>query len=430
MLVVPPGVKLWKTFPQRTGRGRTPPGQAAVGTSAKVRSVRVVVTGAAGFVGGHVAEALADAGHDVVAVDAPWRSASPEAARENWSALARTPGITREETDLAADDLSGLAEADVVVHLAGRPGVRSSWGAGRADVERDNVTATRRLLGACSAGRPRVVVASSSSVYGSAGGRPHTERDPLRPASPYAASKAEMERLTARAVRRGLPAVVLRFFSVYGPRQRPDMAFHRFIEAGLGGRPLPVFGDGSQSRAFTHVDDVVAATVAAATGDLPPGTVLNVGHPEHVPVRDAIAVLAALLGVRPEVRHHAAVPGEATRTWADSGRAAELLGWSARVGLAEGLADQIAWHRERERRRARGSEPIGASDGNGPRDRPKPGNRRARHRGPAPEPAERNACAGWREKDPATGEGIGDDGTATPGRRRETYSRGRAEEVS
>jgi nucleoside-diphosphate-sugar epimerase len=211
------------------------------------------------------------------------------------------------------------------------------------------VTATRRLLAACAAGRrsPRLVVASSSSVYGSAGGHPSTERDSLRPASPYADAKAEMERLTARAVRHGLPAVVLRFFSVYGPRQRPDMAFHRFIEAGLRGRPLPVLGDGSQSRAFTHVSDVVAATVAAATTELPPGTVLNVGHPEHVPVRETIEILAGLLGVRPSVRHHAAVPGDADRTWADPGEAARLLGWSASVGLAEGLADQVAWHRRR-----------------------------------------------------------------------------------
>jgi nucleoside-diphosphate-sugar epimerase len=316
-----------------------------------VRTVRVVVTGAAGFVGSHVAEAMACAGHEVVAVDALERSASPAAARANWSMLAGRTGITRTVTDLATGDLTPFAEADVVVHLAGRPGVRSSWGAGRADTERDNVTATRRLLAACEAPaeRPRVVVASSSSVYGSAGGRPHTERDPLRPASPYAASKAEVERLTARAAGRGLPAVVLRFFSVYGPRQRPDMAFHRFIDAGLRGRPLPVLGDGGQSRAFTHISDIVAATLAAATmpaeEGLPPGTVLNIGHPEHVPVREAIAVLAGLLGVRPRVRHHAAVAGDAARTWADSGEAARLLGWSAGVDLAEGLADQVAWHR-------------------------------------------------------------------------------------
>jgi nucleoside-diphosphate-sugar epimerase len=317
-----------------------------------VRCVRVVVTGAAGFIGSHVAETMSGLGHEVLAVDALPRAASPAAARANWAGLAGRTGVTRVETDLAAGDLAPLAEADVIVHLAGRPGVRSSWGEGQADSERDNVTATRRLLDACAAAprSPRVVVASSSSVYGSAGGRPSAERDPLRPASPYAAAKAEMERLTARAVRHGLPAVVLRFFSVYGPRQRPDMAFHRFIEAGLGGRPLPVLGDGSQSRAFTHVSDIVAATVAAATADLPPGTVLNAGHPEHVPVREAIEVLAGLLGVRPSVRHHAPVPGDAARTWADPGEAARLLGWSAKVGLAEGLADQVAWHRGRAER--------------------------------------------------------------------------------
>src|SRR3569833_449245 len=175
---------------------------------------------------------------------------------------------------------------------------------------------------------------------GPAGGRPHTERDPLRPASPYAASKAEMEHLTAQAVQHGLSASVLRYFSVYGPRQRPDMAFHRFIEAGLAGRPLPELGDGSQSRAFTHVEDIVAATVAASGTELPPGPVLNIGHHERVPVREAIEVLAGLLGVRPRVRHHDTVPGDAARAWAATGAAARLLGRSARPGQGAGRAGQ------------------------------------------------------------------------------------------
>ncbi len=314
--------------------------------------MRVVVTGAAGFIGSHVAEAMAGAGHEILAVDALERSCAPAQARANWAILAERPGITPIETDLADDDLTKLAEADVVVHLAGRPGVRSSFGSGRSDARRDNVTAARRLLDACGrptvARRPRVIVASSSSVYGSAGGRPHRENDELRPASPYAVTKAAMERLTMHAVRvRGLSAVVLRYFSVYGPRQRPDMAFHRFIEAGLGGRPLPVLGDGRQSRAFTHVADVVAATLAAASTDLPGGTVLNVAHPGHVPLHEAIDLLAGLLGVRPAVRNDAPAPGDVARTWGDTGKAADLLGWSARIGLAEGLADQIAWHRDR-----------------------------------------------------------------------------------
>ncbi|MBC6459406.1 NAD-dependent epimerase/dehydratase family protein [Actinomadura sp. HBU206391] len=326
-----------------------------------------MVTGAGGFIGGHVAEAMALAGHEVLAADALGRSATPAAARANLAALADHPGLTLVEADLAVDDLTRLAEADVVVHLAGRPGVRTSFGAGAAEVERDNVTATRRLLAACAerppGRRPRVVVASSSSVYGSAGDRPHREDDPLRPASPYAVSKAAVERLAAQAARGGVPTVVLRYFSVYGPRQRPDMAFHRFIDAALGGRPLPVLGDGGQSRAFTHISDIVTATLAAATAELgtaEPGTsdpatsdpaaatVINVGHAEPVQVRTAIALLADLLGVRPHVRHYERAPGDVSRTWADTERAARLLGWRARVGPAEGLADQIAWHRGRE----------------------------------------------------------------------------------
>ncbi|GAA0548064.1 NAD-dependent epimerase/dehydratase family protein [Actinomadura livida] len=310
--------------------------------------MRVVVTGAAGFVGSHVADAFAVAGHEVLAVDAPGRSLTPDLARRTWADLAARPGVVAAELDLAVDELGPVAAADVVVHLAGRPGVRDSWGARRA-VERDNVRATARLLAACmrrpAALRPKVVVASSSSVYGSAGRRPNREDDPLNPASPYAASKVEVERLAGAAARDGLRTVLLRYFSVYGPRQRPDMAFHRFVEAALSGRPLPVFGDGLRSRSFTHVRDVVSATLAAAAEDLPPGIAVNVGHHEPVTVRDAIAMLTGALGVPAEIRRETPVAGDATRTWADTARARRLLGWTAATDLAEGLADQIAWHR-------------------------------------------------------------------------------------
>lgn len=311
--------------------------------------MRVVVTGAAGFIGSHVVDAFSGAGHEVLAVDAPGRSLSPGVARRTWARVATRPGVVAAEIDLALDDLSAVSEADVVVHLAGRPGVRDSWGPGRALVERDNVAATRRLLAACVQRpprlRPKVVVASSSSVYGSAGPRPNREDDPLKPASPYAVSKAKAERLARTAAASGLRTVLLRYFSVYGPRQRPDMAFHRFVEAALDGRPLPVFGDGRSSRSFTHVRDVVAATLAAAAEDLAPGVAVNVGHAEHVAVRDAIAMLTGALGVPAQIRRETPVAGDATRTWADTARARELLGWTAATGLAEGLADQIAWHR-------------------------------------------------------------------------------------
>ncbi|MER7543117.1 NAD-dependent epimerase/dehydratase family protein [Spirillospora sp. NPDC127506] len=309
--------------------------------------MRVVVTGAAGFIGSHVVDALSGAGHEVLAVDAPSRSLTPQVARRTWAELQVRPGVVAADIDLAVDELDAVAAADVVVHLAGRPGVRDSWGPGRAVAERDNVTATRRLLAACMEARrrPKVVVASSSSVYGSAGRRPNREDDPLRPESPYAVSKAEVERLARLAAEAGLRTVLLRYFSVYGPRQRPDMAFHRFVEAALDGRPLPVFGDGLRSRSFTHVRDVVIATLAAAAEELPPGIAINVGHQEHVAVRDAVAMLTGALGVRAEIRRETPVAGDASRTWADIGRARRLLGWTPAIGLAEGLDDQIAWHR-------------------------------------------------------------------------------------
>jgi nucleoside-diphosphate-sugar epimerase len=192
------------------------------------------------------------------------------------------------------------------------------------------------------------VLASSSSVYGSAA-RPSVEDDGLDPRSPYAKSKAEAERLAQRAAAEGTPVVILRYFSVYGPRQRPDMAFHRFIEAALDGSPAPLYGDGGQRRSFTFVDDVVDATIRAARTPLPAGTVLNVGHPVTAGLHEALERIGTLLGTpAPTVRKDTA-PGDVACTWAGTDRARRLLGWTARTGLDDGLARQIAWHRERDR---------------------------------------------------------------------------------
>lgn len=299
-----------------------------------------MVTGAAGFIGSHLVRALAGDGHDVVAVDSRERGASPVAIAELAGA-----GIDVTDCDLVTGDLTRLGEADVVCHLAGRPGVRTSFGAGAADTRRDNVVATERLLAACAAGRPRFVFASSSSVYGDAD-RPCDEDDRIDPRSPYARSKSDAETLVRGS---GLPAVVLRYFSVYGPRQRPDMAFHRFIEAALDGSPAPLYGDGGQSRSFTFVGDVVGATIRAASVPLPPGTIINVGHPVTVRVRDALDRIGTLLGAPPPTVTKDRAPGDVTRTWAGTGRAARLLGWTATTGLDDGLAQQIAWHRRRRR---------------------------------------------------------------------------------
>ncbi|MFC0037007.1 NAD-dependent epimerase/dehydratase family protein [Actinomadura rayongensis] len=300
-----------------------------------------MVTGAAGFIGGHAVAALARAGHDVLAVDAPARSLTPGPARDRFAAL----GVPAAHVDLAEDPLDAVADADAVVHLAGRPGVRTSWGAGRAAVARDNVEATRRLLDACRDSGAKVVLASSSSVYGPAGARPSRETDPPLPASPYAESKVEVERLAAKAADAGVAVAVLRYFSVYGPGQRPDMAFHRFIEAALDGRPLPLFGDGRHLRSFTHVRDAVAATLAAVTRPLPSGVVVNVGSAEPVSVLDALERIATALGVPAAVTRRPLVAGDVSRTWADPGLAEHLLGWRPVTALDDGLADQIAWHR-------------------------------------------------------------------------------------
>ncbi|BCJ47187.1 putative UDP-glucose epimerase YtcB [Actinoplanes ianthinogenes] len=298
--------------------------------------MRVVVTGAAGFIGSHLVEALVAGGHDVLAVDVSGRGATQHRAE-----LARA-GVTVTECDLAADDLAPLADSDVILHLAGRPGVRGSGG---PQTWRDNVTATRRLAEACAGHGTRIVLASSSSVYGSAE-RPCGEDDATAPLSAYATSKLAAERIVRRG---GCDGVVLRFFTVYGPRQRPDMAFHRFIEAGLDGVPAPLFGDGGQSRSFTYVGDVVAATVRAALVPLPGGTVVNVGSPVTVTIGDALDRIGRLLGTTPPTVTKDVAPGDVACTWAGTDRAARLLGWTASTGLDDGLARQIAWHRGRRR---------------------------------------------------------------------------------
>lgn len=319
--------------------------------------MRVVVTGAAGFIGTHLVNALVRDGHEVVGVDLPAVLRGDRAGPLVRGDLL-DDRVTWLGVDLAADDVLPLLARDphVLVHLAGRPGVRSSFGPGRAAAVRDNVTATRRVLRAClrGAGPGRgtpvpVLLASSSSVYGGLPRhRPQREADAARPTSPYARSKLDAERLALAAGAAGLPVLVLRYFSVYGSGQRPDMVFHRFAEAALDRRPLPVYGSTAQARSFTHVTDVVAATVSAATalrsGEIPGSTVLNVGHPVTATLAEAIDVLARRLGGRPAIDLRPAAPGDVPRTWADVTLAGRLLGWVPRMGLPEGLAEQLAWH--------------------------------------------------------------------------------------
>jgi UDP-glucuronate 4-epimerase len=297
--------------------------------------VKYVVTGAAGFIGSHLSEALQLAGHEVAGIDAFTDYYDPARKEEN----ARGFLVTR--LDLAEEDLE-LAGVDGVLHLAGQPGVRS-FGPIFVDYVRRNVLATQRVFETAAAAGVRVVFASTSSVYGEAETYPTPEDTPPQPISPYGVTKLACEHLArAYATSFDLDVVVLRYFTVYGPRQRPDMAFERLVGALAAGTPFELYGDGSQSRSFTYVADAVAATIAAMEG-APPGTTYNVGGGEEATMREAIAKLDRISGRRLDLRVGPPAPGDVRRTSADVSRIRADLGWEPHVGLEDGLREQWSW---------------------------------------------------------------------------------------
>ena len=304
---------------------------------------RVLVTGAAGFVGSHVVDRLLADGHEVVGVDS-FTGYYPRARKlRNLRSASLEDGFRLVEGDLLGLDLRTLLRGvDGVVHLAGEPGVRRSWADFDVYMER-NVRATQRLLEAVwRAGTPRLVHASSSSVYGPDRGDPTGEDAARKPASPYGLSKLAAEELVELYAReRGVPATVLRYFTVYGPRQRPEMALSRFIFAASRGRPVKVYGDGEQTRELTYVSDAVDATVAALAAA--PGGTYNIGGGVRVSVNELLGCVGRALGVRVEAHYGPEAEGDVRSTWADSGRAARELGYRPRTGLEEGTAAQAEW---------------------------------------------------------------------------------------
>lgn len=307
---------------------------------------RVVVTGVGGFIGSQLADALLAAGDDVVGVDCFTPYYDPAAKRAQVPA-----GVRLVDADLRDADLEPLvAGAEVVFHQAAQPGVRLSWSGGFGDYVANNVLATQRLLEACAATEPMplVVYASSSSVYGQAPAYPTGEEDLPRPHSPYGMTKLAGEHLCGLyAANRGLPAVMLRCFTVYGPRQRPDMALHRLVEAALDGTPFPLYGDGSARRDLTYVGDVVAANLAAAAATIEPGTVVNVAGGGDTELRDLVELVGDVVGRPVRIERRPAQPGDVDRTAGRIDRARDVLGWSPEVKLADGVAEQVAWHRAR-----------------------------------------------------------------------------------
>lgn len=305
-----------------------------------------VVTGAAGFIGSHLVDRLLADGHDVVGVDC-FTDYYPRHVKESHLSRASAhPRFTLAEEDLRTADLSALLEgADTVFHLAAMGGLLRSW-TWFDEYLTCNVQATQRLLEAM---REHVgmqlIHVSTSSVYGrdSSG----DESRPKQPDSPYGVTKLAAENLVlAYASNFGLPITVLRYFSIYGPRQRPDMGYHIFIERVLRGEEITIFGDGRQTRGNTYVSDCVGATIAAHEHG-PTGTVFNVGGGETISAIDAVHLIERLTGSRARISYGPARPGEQARALADTTKARSILGWEPKVGIEEGLAAQIAWQRTR-----------------------------------------------------------------------------------
>ena len=303
---------------------------------------RYLVTGCAGFIGSHLTDALLARGDEVVGVDA-FTDYYARDAKESNLERALGEGLSFVEVDLSRDDLPQLIDnVDGVFHLAAQPGVRGSWGDSFAHYVRDNIVASQRLFEVAATRRLRVVMASSSSVYGNAPTYPTREDASLRPVSPYGVTKEACESLARTYVDCfGLHIVLLRYFSVYGPRQRPDMAFARIISALREGNPFVVYGTGEQSRDFTYVDDAVAATLAAMDGG-PTAIVYNVGGGRETSLNGAIEMCERLVGERLKVIKESAARGDVGRTGADTTLIRSELGWTPRTSLPEGLAAQLA----------------------------------------------------------------------------------------
>lgn len=305
----------------------------------------ILVTGAAGFIGREVCRQLNLLGVPVIGLD---RDGDQARQRANLEGVELVRLIS--EDLLEVDLRSILRQVDGVIHLAGSPGVQTSWASGFETHLANNVLSTQKLAEAMlDVPVQRMVVASSSSIYGNIFG---VERKPdlganedqaISPMSPYGASKAAMESVVRAYVQRSLDIVPLRYFTVYGPHQRPDMAMNLMIEALRTGIPFTLRGDGTQERNYTYVGDAARATIAALLGNVVSGTPINIGGTETVSVNQVLEVVGDLAGRPVPIRDVASVPGDPQRTAADTRRAKKLLGWSPQISLRQGLAAQLDW---------------------------------------------------------------------------------------
>lgn len=314
--------------------------------------MKALVTGCAGFIGSHLTQRLLRDGVMVTGIDGFLDNYDVAEKWQNLAEIGSHPGFTFHSALLQEQRWKEwLDGVDVVYHLAALPGVSSSWGAAFSDYVSHNILATQALLEACLKlpNPPVIVASSSSSVYGTMKGDRTDEKAPLQPISPYGVTKQSMEQICQVYVQAyGLPVTMLRYFTVYGPRQRPDMAFHRFLLQMMKGEPVTIYGDGQQSRDFTFVSDAVEANVLAAR-HAQPGDVFNIGGEREIKLIDVLSIMGRLVNATPQIRYLASPAGDSQRTCADIGFAASRLGYRPQVGLEEGLRLQVEHLRARSK---------------------------------------------------------------------------------
>ena len=307
--------------------------------------MKAIVTGAAGFIGSTLTDRLLREGADVIGIDCFVDYYARAIKERNLAAALGHPHFRFIESRIQDADLSKLLDDRThVFHAAAQAGVRKSWGREFTIYTTHNVEATQVLLEACRDRKlEKIVYSSSSSVYGDAVAMPMREDALPQPISPYGVTKLAAEQLChLYHANFGVPAVSLRYFTVYGPRQRPDMAFHRFLRAAMKGEPITLYGDGHQTRDFTFVADAVEANLAAATRGVP-GRVYNIGGGSRVSVNEVLQVIGKVTGQTPAIRSESDQKGDMRHTYADTQLARTELGFAPRVGLEEGLTAEYRW---------------------------------------------------------------------------------------
>ena len=311
--------------------------------------MNILVTGSCGFIGTNLCKSLLSDGHSVTGVDSFTENYAEGIKRANLNVLKEYPNFKNLEIDLLNCNLRSIVDGiDVIFHLAGQPSVHNSWGENFQLYSNRNMVLTQRLLLAANEAKiARFVNSSSSSIYGRVTSTPTKESDEKRPVSPYGVTKLAAENLvTLYASEFGLRTVSLRYFTVFGPRQRPDMAFHKLIQAGRNRERFSLHGDGSQVRDFTFVEDVVEANKLAAFADVIAGSVFNIGGGSPVSMNETIAMLEEITDLKIDIEFTPLGPGNPMVTTADCAEAVRILGWKPKMDIYNGLKAQVTWQLE------------------------------------------------------------------------------------